>query len=129
MEILDRITSGNGSESDLDKLEEISTAMAKASLCMLGGTAANPTISTVQNYREEYLEHIHDRKCRAGKCKKLVRYEIDKVKCKGCGLCVKKCPADCITGEKKQPYTIEQSKCLKCGECLVACKFDAVLKC
>jgi len=128
LNILNKITNGNGEESDLGKLESISVAMTKGSLCMLGGTAANPTLSTVRNFREEYLEHIHDRKCRAGKCKNLICYEIDPEKCKGCGLCAKKCPADCITGEKKKPYTLEQSKCLKCGECFTACKYDAVIR-
>jgi len=129
LNILNKITGGNGEESDLEKLEAISIAMTKSSLCMLGGTAANPTLSTVRNFREEYLEHIHDRKCRAGKCKNLLCYDIDPEKCKGCGVCAKKCPAECITGEKKHPFTIEQSKCLKCGECFTRCKFDAVLKC
>jgi NADH-quinone oxidoreductase subunit F/NADP-reducing hydrogenase subunit HndC len=128
LNILDKITRGNGEESDLEKLEAIGKAMAKASLCMLGGTAANPTLSTVKNFRDEYLEHIHDRKCRAGKCKSLLRYEIDPEKCKGCGLCAKNCPADCISGEKKKPYTIDQSKCVKCGECFKNCKFDAVVR-
>ena len=128
LNVLEKITRGNGEESDLDKLEAIGKAMAKASLCMLGGTAANPTLSTVKNFRDEYLEHIHDRKCRAGKCKNLLRYEIDPEKCKGCGLCAKNCPADCITGEKKKPYTIDQSKCVKCGECFKNCKFDSVVR-
>jgi NADH-quinone oxidoreductase subunit F/NADP-reducing hydrogenase subunit HndC len=128
LNILDKITKGNGEESDLEKLEAIGKAMAKASLCMLGGTAANPTLSTVKNFREEYLEHIHERKCRSGKCKNLLRFEIDPEKCKGCGKCAKNCPADCITGEKKKPYTIDQSKCLKCSECFKNCKFDAVVR-
>ncbi|MDR3160892.1 MAG: 4Fe-4S binding protein, partial [Spirochaetaceae bacterium] len=128
LNILEKITKGNGDESDLEKLEAIGKAMTKASLCMLGGTAANPTLSTVKNFREEYLEHIHDRKCRAGKCKNLLRYEIDPEKCKGCGKCAKNCPAECITGEKKKPYTIDQSKCLKCGECFKNCKFDAIVR-
>ncbi|MDR2494353.1 MAG: NADH-quinone oxidoreductase subunit NuoF [Spirochaetaceae bacterium] len=128
LHILEKIAKGNGSESDLEKLESIGKAMAKASLCMLGGTAANPTLSTVKNFREEYLEHIRDRKCRSGKCKNLVRYEVDPEKCKGCGACAKKCPADCITGEKKKPFTIDQAKCLRCGECFKNCKFDAIIR-
>jgi NADH-quinone oxidoreductase subunit F/NADP-reducing hydrogenase subunit HndC len=128
LKILEKITGGNGEESDLEKLESIGKAMAKASLCMLGGTAANPTLSTVKNFRDEYLEHIRDHKCRSGKCKSMVRYEIDPEKCKGCGACAKKCPAECITGEKKKPFTIDQAKCLKCGECFNNCKFDAVRK-
>jgi NADH-quinone oxidoreductase subunit F/NADP-reducing hydrogenase subunit HndC len=135
LNILEKITKGNGEESDLEKLEAIGKAMAKASLCMLGGTAANPTLSTVKNFRDEYLEHIRDHKCRAGKCKSLLRYEIDPEKCKGCGACAKKCPAECITqqdkileGKKKAYYVLDQSKCLKCGECFKNCKFDAVVR-
>jgi NADH-quinone oxidoreductase subunit F/NADP-reducing hydrogenase subunit HndC len=126
LHILDKITNGNGEEADLEKLTVIGKAMQKASLCMLGGTAANPTLSTIRNFREEYLEHIHEHKCRAGKCKHLLSYTIDKEKCKGCGMCAKNCPAACISGEKKQPYEIDQSKCVKCGECLKTCKFNAV---
>jgi NADH:ubiquinone oxidoreductase subunit F (NADH-binding)/(2Fe-2S) ferredoxin/NAD-dependent dihydropyrimidine dehydrogenase PreA subunit len=127
-DILDKISKGNGSEDDLDKLEKIGKAMTKASLCMLGGSAANPTLSTIRHFREEYLEHIRDHKCRAGKCKDLVVYSIDPAKCIGCGLCARKCPVPCIAGEKKQPHAIDQSKCLKCGECFKACKFGAVVK-
>jgi NADH-quinone oxidoreductase subunit F/NADP-reducing hydrogenase subunit HndC len=95
---------------------------------MLGGSAANPTLSTVRNFRDEYLEHIKDKKCRAGKCKHLVRYEILADKCIGCGLCARRCPANCIVGEKRQPHTIDQSKCIKCGECFKNCKFGAIAK-
>jgi len=140
LKLLEKIADGNGEESDLDHLEEISVAMTKASLCMLGGSAANPVLSTIKNFREEYLEHIRDRKCRAGKCKNLLRFVIDPDKCSGCGLCVKKCPADCIVEDKgthpnrpekykKPPLAIEQDKCAKCGECLAACKgFKAIAK-
>ena len=126
--ILNKITAGNGEEADLDKLEAIGKAMTKASLCALGATAANPTLSTVKNFRDEYLEHIHDKKCRAGKCKKLLRYEIVADKCKGCTLCAKRCPVNCISGEVKKPHVIDQSKCIKCGECLRNCKFGAIVK-
>ncbi|MDR1910206.1 MAG: NADH-quinone oxidoreductase subunit NuoF [Spirochaetaceae bacterium] len=126
LSILEKIARGNGEESDLEKLEAISKAMSKASLCALGQTAPNPVLSTIKNFREEYLEHIRDHKCRSGKCKNLVRYEIDQEKCVGCGQCARKCPAECITGEKKKPHAIDQLKCLKCGECFKNCKFDAV---
>jgi NADH-quinone oxidoreductase subunit F/NADP-reducing hydrogenase subunit HndC len=133
---LEKIAGGNGEEEDLEKLQTISMAMAKASLCVLGQSAPNPTISTINNFREEYMEHIRDHKCRAGKCKKLLRFTIDPVKCLGCSVCAKKCPANCISQEdgakypnkKKPPYIIEQEKCVKCGECLNSCKFGAVLK-
>jgi NADH-quinone oxidoreductase subunit F/NADP-reducing hydrogenase subunit HndC len=128
LNILEKIARGNGEEEDLPKLESISRAMSKASLCALGQTAPNPTLSTVKNFREEYLEHIHDKKCRSGKCKHLVRYEILADKCIGCGLCARRCPANCITGEKRQPHTIDQSKCIKCGECFKNCKFGAIAK-
>ena len=126
-DILEKITKGLGTEDDLAKLEKIGRAMTKASLCMLGGSAANPTLSTIKHFREEYLEHIRDHKCRAHKCKELVVYSIDPVKCIGCGLCARKCPVPCIAGEKKQAHVIDKAKCIKCGECFKACKFGAVL--
>jgi NADH-quinone oxidoreductase subunit F/NADP-reducing hydrogenase subunit HndC len=128
LKLLEKITNGHGAEEDLDKLEVIGKAMQKASLCALGNTASNPTLSTVRNFRDEYLEHIHDHKCRAGKCKSLLSFSINVEKCVGCGMCAKNCPAGCITGEKKKPHTIDQSKCVKCGECFKNCKFDAVVR-
>lgn len=128
LNILEKIARGNGEMSDLDKLEDIGKAMTKASLCMLGGSAANPTLSTIRNFRDEYIEHIVDKKCRAGKCKHLVRFEIDPSKCIGCGLCARRCPVTCISGEKRQPHVIDASKCIKCGECYNVCKFGAVMK-
>jgi NADH-quinone oxidoreductase subunit F/NADP-reducing hydrogenase subunit HndC len=136
LKILEKICEGKGEEADLQKLEEIGHAITKASLCMLGCTAANPVMSTIKNFREEYIEHIHDKKCRAGKCKKLLSFTVDAVKCIGCGACAKKCPANCIAAEdaskypdkKRPPYVINQADCLKCSECLKTCKFGAVVK-
>ena len=134
--LLEKIADGKGTEEDLEKLDTIGHAMAKASLCALGQTAPNPILSTINNFRDEYLEHIKERKCRAGKCKNLLRFTIDPVKCIGCSVCAKKCPVGCIFQEdaakfpdkKKPPYCIDQEKCVKCGECFKACKFGAVLK-
>jgi NADH-quinone oxidoreductase subunit F/NADP-reducing hydrogenase subunit HndC len=133
LNLLEKITKGNGEESDLDKLETIGKSMAKASLCALGQTAPNPILSTIKNFRNEYLEHIHDRKCRSGKCKSLVRYVINAEKCIGCGACAKKCPANCITqvqgsDKKRPPYRIDSAACVKCGECFKTCKFGAISK-
>ncbi|MDR0554310.1 MAG: NADH-quinone oxidoreductase subunit NuoF [Treponema sp.] len=136
LNILEKIAKGSGEESDLAKLEAIGKAMAKASLCALGQTAPNPTLSTIKNFREEYLEHIRDKKCRSGKCKSLVRFTIDTAKCIGCGACAKKCPGNCIAtadpakypDKKRPPYIIDQAACLKCGECAKTCKFGAISK-
>ncbi|MDR1105202.1 MAG: 4Fe-4S binding protein [Treponema sp.] len=133
LNLLEKIAKGNGEEEDLDKLEIIGKAMSKASLCQLGMTAPNPTLSTIKNFRNEYLEHIHDKKCRSGKCKNLVRFVINSEKCIGCGACAKKCPANCITqvegsDKKRPPYRIDAAACLKCGECFKTCKFGAISK-
>jgi NADH-quinone oxidoreductase subunit F/NADP-reducing hydrogenase subunit HndC len=136
LKLLEKIAEGKGEDADIIKLEEIGNAMTRASLCMLGCTAANPVLSTIKNFRDEYLEHIHDKKCRSGKCKKLVIFKIDAAKCIGCGACAKKCPGNCIVAEeaakypdkKRPPYIINQADCLKCGECMHTCKFGAILK-
>ncbi len=126
--ILEKITKGSGTLEDLAKLEKIGVAMRRAALCGLGQTAPNPTLSTVKRFREEYLAHIEQHKCPAGKCKDLVVFEINKDKCIGCSLCARKCPVNCISGSKADKYVIDASKCIKCGECFKVCKFNAVIK-
>ena len=123
--ILEKISRGNGTVEDLDKLRDIGFAMQKSSLCALGQSAPNPTLSTLNKFRDEYLEHVQNKKCRAGKCKHLITYNITE-KCIGCGACARHCPAGCITGEKKTRHIIDQAKCLKCGECFRTCKFNAI---
>jgi len=125
--ILEKISRGNGSMEDLDKLKEIGFAMQKSSLCALGQSAPNPTLSTLRKFEAEYKAHIDAKKCSSGKCKHLVTFTIND-KCIGCGACARKCPADCITGEKKTKHVIDQAKCLKCGECFTTCKFAAIDK-
>ncbi|MDR2694391.1 MAG: NADH-quinone oxidoreductase subunit NuoF [Chitinispirillales bacterium] len=125
---LEKITNGEGTEEDIRKMRLIGKAMQKASLCALGQTAPNPVISTLQYFESEYMAHIKERRCPAGKCKKMLRYSIVPEKCKGCGLCAKKCPAGCIKGEIKKPYVIDSVACVKCGACEEACKFKAVVK-
>ena len=123
---LNKITDGRGTEQDIKDMQAICDAMNKASLCGLGQTASNPVRSTLRYFMDEYMEHIKDKKCRAGKCTKLIQYKIDPAKCKGCTLCARKCPANAITGTVKQPHVIDQSKCIKCGQCELNCKFGAI---
>jgi NAD-dependent dihydropyrimidine dehydrogenase PreA subunit len=125
-EILEDITKGNGKPGDIELLEEISTVIKDTSLCALGGTAPNPVLSTIRYFRDEYDAHIKDKKCPAGVCQALIQYSINPKKCIGCGACLKQCPQEAITGEKKQPHIINPEKCIKCGACYDACKFDAI---
>ena len=123
---LKKISEGRGTEQDIADMRQICDAMNKASLCGLGQTASNPVRSTLQYFMDEYMEHIKDKKCRSGKCSKLVQYKIDAAKCKGCTMCARKCPAGAITGAVKQPHVIDAAKCVKCGACEATCKFGAI---
>ncbi|MBQ2928403.1 MAG: 4Fe-4S binding protein [Oscillospiraceae bacterium] len=126
LEILERIVAGQGKLEDLDTLEELAKMIQTMALCGLGKSAPLPVLSTLATFREEYIEHIVDKKCRAGICTALRRYRIDPEKCKGCGKCAKNCPVSAITGKIKSPYTIDTDKCIKCGACQDGCAFDAI---
>lgn len=128
LSILDDISTGKATETSINNLKSISSAMNNASLCGLGQTASNPVMSTLKYFEDEYLEHINDKKCRAGKCKSLMTFSILADKCIGCTACARKCPVNAIAGQVKQVHIIDQSKCIKCGACVTACKFDAVIK-
>ena len=128
LEMLDKITSGNGELEDLDRLEELCYYIKNNALCGLGQTAPNPVLSTLRYFRDEYVAHIVDKKCPAGVCKKLLSYRIIPEKCKGCTLCKRNCPVGAITGEVKMPHVIDSDKCIKCGVCVSGCKFGAIVK-
>lgn len=126
LEILERIVDGKGTEEDLDMLEEIAYMVHDMSLCGLGQTAANPVLSTLKHFRDEYLAHVRDKRCPAGVCQALKRFEIDAEKCRGCSRCARNCPVNAISGEIKHPYTIDQDKCIRCGACVSKCAFNAI---
>ncbi len=126
LEILTRITQGEGRVGDVELLEEIGQFTNTFSLCGLGTSAANPVLSTIRYFREEYDQHILEHKCPAGVCKPLFHYEIDPEKCTGCGVCRRRCPAGAVSGEKKKPHLIDQALCIKCSECYRGCKFDSI---
>jgi len=125
-EILTDITEGKATNQDLELLEDLGGVIKDTALCALGGTASNPVLSTIQYFKEEYKDHIEHKKCPAGVCKALITFTIDENKCTGCGMCIKQCPQDAISGEKKKPHKIDQDKCIKCGACYNTCKFNAI---
>ena len=125
--ILERIVAGDGREDDIELLQNLAGYIKGSSLCQLGGTAPNPVLSTLQYFRDEYEEHILQKKCRAGVCKALVKFTIEAEACKGCGLCIRNCPTEAITGEKKGPHSIDAETCVQCGVCYEDCPFDAVM--
>jgi len=126
LDILTRIVEGKGRDGDIELLEELGVVLKEASLCGLGKTAANPVLSTIRYFRDEYEAHIKDKRCPAGVCRALITFSIDEEKCTGCGACAKACPQNAITGAKKQPHKINTDKCIKCGICRTVCKFDAI---
>lgn len=127
LEILEKITSGNGTMEDLEKLEELALMIKKASVCGLGQTAPNPVLSTLKYFRDEYIAHIVEKRCPAGECKALAHYRILEDRCKGCGLCKRNCPNNAIIGEVGKPHKIDISKCVKCGMCKENCHFKAII--
>ena len=128
LEILTRITEGNGQPGDVELLEELCYGIKDGALCGLGQTAPNPVLTTIKYFRNEYDAHINDKKCPAGECSSLIEYSIDKDKCKGCTLCARNCPVGAISGEVKSAHTIDVNKCIKCGKCIVTCRFGAVVR-
>ena len=129
LEVLTRITDGNGSLEDLETLKSLASTIKTGALCGLGQTAANPVLSTLDKFHEVYVEHVTDKKCRNGVCKHLIQYHIDPNKCKKCSMCARNCPTGCISGVVgKEPYVIDTSKCVKCGTCMAVCRFGAVYK-
>ncbi len=128
LEVLEKITSGNGTMEDLDRLEELCYYLKENSLCALGQTAPNPVLSTLHYFRDEYVAHVTEHHCPAGVCKALTNYFILEDKCRGCTLCARNCPVGAITGSVKVPHVIDTRKCIKCGACMEKCKFSAIIK-
>ncbi len=125
-DILERITSGDGVEGDIEELQRLGEAISKLSLCGLGQTAPNPVLSTLRYFREEYESHIRDKACQTKVCPDLLHFLIDKSRCIGCSLCARKCPVSCISGSREDKYTISQVECIKCGNCQDVCPVKAV---
>jgi len=126
--LLEKITSGKGEMKDLDEMESLCMYIKDNSLCGLGQTAPNPVLSMYHHFKDEYIQHIKDKKCAAGVCTDLLTYKIIDEKCKRCTLCTKVCPVNAITGAVKEKHSIDPDKCIKCGVCVDKCKFGAIVK-
>lgn len=126
LEILDKIIAGNGTLEDLDMLEELGRTITDTALCGLGKSAALPVLSTMKNFREEYIEHVVDKKCKTGNCQAMRKFKIDPQACKGCSKCARNCPVNAISGKIKETFTIDNEKCIKCGACIENCSFNAI---
>jgi NADH-quinone oxidoreductase subunit F len=126
LEILERIINGEGKDGDLEMLLELAETITATALCGLGKTAANPVVSTIGSFRDEYEAHVLEKQCPTGNCQKLKSIFIDKELCKGCTKCVKVCPVTAITGKVKEPFVIDAEKCIKCAACIPACPFNAI---
>jgi len=128
LELLEKITSGNGELEDLDRIEELANFIKANSQCGLGQSAPNPVLSTLRYFRDEYVAHIVDKRCPAGVCKDLLQYRILEDKCRGCTLCKRNCPVNAISGEVRAPHVIDPNVCIKCGACMAGCRFGAIVK-
>ena len=128
LQYLDKITEGKGEMEDLQKIEDLANHMKSSSLCALGQSAPNPVLSTLHYFKDEYIDHIQNKHCKAGVCKSLMRYEVVPELCKGCTLCARNCPVNAIEGTVKNPHVINQDKCIKCGVCVSNCKFKAIVR-
>jgi NAD-dependent dihydropyrimidine dehydrogenase PreA subunit len=128
LHVLNRICEGDGKDGDLQRLIDLGNAVQDTSLCALGGSAANPLLTTIKYFQDEYIAHILHKRCPAGVCRALIEYMIVAEKCTGCMACIKRCPKDGIAGELKKPHFIDREKCIKCGICYETCNFDAVVR-
>lgn len=127
LDILEKITGGKGEPGDLDKLDDLAHTISQTSLCALGQTAPNPVLSTIKNFREEYLAHVQEHRCPTAVCRNLLKHYITD-DCRGCTLCARSCPVEAISGKPKEKHVIDQDKCINCDACRLACKFNAVIK-